>query len=202
MDNPYSSPRNSEREKRPRLTPLQWFERVIAGLFWGWVWSSLVAGAWLGLAALAYGDISRASEIVMRKPWGQYKSRLLWSPCWGASSVVSSAHSRIEPRAAESVGRSCSALSSVQPSVRQSVRSLPAPPSGFLSGVLPGRCSGCGWPSAYLCRLACLADGLAAGLFSETGLRPAVRQTSPFDLRSRITHCASLPGRGSLRLGI
>ena len=67
-----SSRRNSEREERPRLTPWPWFERVIAGLFWGWVWSSLVAGGWLGLAALAYGDISRASEIVMRKAWGQY----------------------------------------------------------------------------------------------------------------------------------
>jgi hypothetical protein len=67
-----SSRRNSEHEERPRLSPARWLGRVIAGLFWGWVWSSLVAGGWLGLAALAYGDISRASEIVMRKPWGQY----------------------------------------------------------------------------------------------------------------------------------
>jgi hypothetical protein len=51
---------------------VRWFGRVIAGIFWGWVWSSLVIGGWLGLAAAAYGDISQASEILMHKAWGRY----------------------------------------------------------------------------------------------------------------------------------
>ncbi len=72
MDSLYSSRHSSELEERPRLTAARWFERVIVGLFWGWVWSSVVIGGWLGLAAAAYGDISRASEVMMRKAWGQY----------------------------------------------------------------------------------------------------------------------------------
>jgi hypothetical protein len=42
---------------------------VVAGLFWAWVWSSLVIGGWLGLAVAAYGDISRATEAMMGKRW-------------------------------------------------------------------------------------------------------------------------------------
>ncbi len=84
MNSLYSSRRNSEREERPRLTPARWFERVIAGLFWGWVWSSLVIGGWLGLATVAYGDISRASEIMMRKAWGQYAVTAFMVPMLGS----------------------------------------------------------------------------------------------------------------------
>jgi hypothetical protein len=72
MDSPFFSRRAAKDKQRPRLSLARWFERVIAGLFWGSVWSSLVIGGWLGLAVAAYGDISRASEIMMHKAWGQY----------------------------------------------------------------------------------------------------------------------------------
>jgi hypothetical protein len=54
------------------LTLARWCERVIAGLFWGWVWSSLVGAGWVGLAAVAYGDIGRATEAMMGKAWAQF----------------------------------------------------------------------------------------------------------------------------------
>jgi hypothetical protein len=72
VENPYASRHISERERRPRLTAAQWLARVIAGLFWGWVWSGVVIGAWLGLAALSFGDISHASEAMLGKVWEPY----------------------------------------------------------------------------------------------------------------------------------
>jgi hypothetical protein len=74
MDNPYSSPSHNDHEEMPRLSPAMWFERVIAGLFWGWVWSALVGAGWVGLATVAYGDIGRASEAMMGKAWARFAS--------------------------------------------------------------------------------------------------------------------------------
>ncbi len=72
MENPYAPPRRLDQQTRPRLTLAKWFERVIAGLIWGWIWGSLVIAAWLGLAVAAYGDISRASEVMKTKEWAPF----------------------------------------------------------------------------------------------------------------------------------
>ena len=72
MDSPLSSRRRSEPVGTPRLTPARWFERVIAGLFWGWVWISLVAAGWASLPAVAYGDNDRASDAMMGKAWAVF----------------------------------------------------------------------------------------------------------------------------------
>ncbi len=72
MDNPYSSPQSSEHRERPRLTLLQWTVRAIAGLFLGWLWATLVGAGWTGLAALAYGDVSRAFDLMHREAWAPY----------------------------------------------------------------------------------------------------------------------------------
>jgi hypothetical protein len=74
MDSPHSVRTHTEPEKAPRLSPAKWLERVIAGLFWGWVWSSLVGAGWVGLATAAYGDIGRASEAMMGKASAQFAS--------------------------------------------------------------------------------------------------------------------------------
>jgi hypothetical protein len=72
MNTPHSARSHTESEEAPRLSPARWFERVMAGLFWGWVWSSLVGAGWVGLATVAYGDIGRASEAMMGKAWAQF----------------------------------------------------------------------------------------------------------------------------------
>ncbi len=46
--------------------------RLVAGLFWGWVWSCLVIVAWIGLAALAIGDVYMMYEAMMGRPWAPY----------------------------------------------------------------------------------------------------------------------------------
>ena len=71
MDRNNSSRRRSSPEVAPRLTPARSFKRVIAALFWGWVWSSLVAAGWAILPAVAYRDIGRATELMMGKAWAQ-----------------------------------------------------------------------------------------------------------------------------------
>jgi hypothetical protein len=72
MDRRNSSHHHSGLEGTPRLTPARWFERVVAALFWGWVWSSVVAAGWATLPAVAYGDIGRASELMMGKAWDPF----------------------------------------------------------------------------------------------------------------------------------
>jgi hypothetical protein len=74
MDAPHSAQNNTESEEAPRLSSARWFERVIAGLFWGWVWSSVIGAGWVGLATVAYGDIGRAGEAMMGKASAQFAS--------------------------------------------------------------------------------------------------------------------------------
>src|SRR5262245_31535858 len=52
-----------------RITAAQWLGRAVAGLVLGWVWSSLVCLAWVGLAAAAYAGLDRALSQLKGEPW-------------------------------------------------------------------------------------------------------------------------------------
>jgi len=46
-----------------------WIRRGAGGLVFGWIWSSLVSLAWVGLAVAAYGDLDLALRRLKGEPW-------------------------------------------------------------------------------------------------------------------------------------
>jgi hypothetical protein len=60
---------NPRRNGLARVTMLQRLGRTIAGFFLGWVWSSVIGLACLGVAAVGYGGLDRALNEMRNEPW-------------------------------------------------------------------------------------------------------------------------------------
>jgi hypothetical protein len=140
---------------------------------------------------VAYGDIGRASEAMMGKASAQFASSAFMVSTLGSfigclvgplSIGASPGRFRRPILLSSNFGGAFGAI----------IGTVAAFATEWIAEqCAPGRCSGCGWLSACLCRSACSGDGSARGPFSGSGLRPAVLEGRPSNMAMQRTPLAA-----------